>query len=327
MTVAFIGYYTITPTHCGTGQAAGAVDLPIARETHTQHPIFPATSIKGALRQRFQDDGVSRDHVKLWFGAELPSESTQDSTAEESTKSADERTPSAGSITFGEGRLLAFPVRALHTAFCYVTCPLILERFERDLHAYGLASFWPSELSSRGSESPWDVAEAIVGPGSCSSQPLILEDLVFDSQSDQVTSSPSVETLGAVLGQLLPGKEKATRRRLSAQLVVLSDELFEDLVRRTTSVQARIRLNETKTTTGGGGNLWYEENLPPDTLLGSFISVRKQTTNGAAKPASAERPDFFEQLEALTQKPLQIGGNETVGQGICLWTRGATAHG
>ena len=46
-----IGIYTLTPTHCGSGQAAGAVDLPIIREAHTRFPILPATAIKGVARQ------------------------------------------------------------------------------------------------------------------------------------------------------------------------------------------------------------------------------------------------------------------------------------
>lgn len=319
MTVALIGYYTITPTHCGTGQAAGAVDLPIAREAHTRHPIFPATSIKGAMRQRFKDEGVSEEHLKRWFGAELERGSADEPAGGEAR--------SAGSIIFGEARLLAFPVRALHTAFCYVTCPLVLERFERDLHAYRLESFWSAAPSSRGVGSPWDVGEASVGPSFPLSQPLVLEDLVFDSNSDSVRSTPDVEALGKALGQLLPENEKATRRRLSTQLVVLRDELFADLVRRTTSVQARIRLNEDKTTTGSGGNLWYEENLPPDTLLASFITVRTQTSNGAGQPGSTKPASFFDELGTRTSRPLQIGGNETVGQGICLWSRGDQANG
>ena len=44
------GIYTLTPTHCGTGQAAGAVDLPIAREAHTGLPLIPASSLKGIAR-------------------------------------------------------------------------------------------------------------------------------------------------------------------------------------------------------------------------------------------------------------------------------------
>ena len=44
------GIYLLAPTHVGTGQAAGAVDLPIARERHTGHPYLPATALKGVAR-------------------------------------------------------------------------------------------------------------------------------------------------------------------------------------------------------------------------------------------------------------------------------------
>lgn len=40
---ALIGIYTLTPTHFGTGQTTGAIDLPIARDASTDFPVLPAT--------------------------------------------------------------------------------------------------------------------------------------------------------------------------------------------------------------------------------------------------------------------------------------------
>ncbi|HSR52011.1 MAG TPA: RAMP superfamily CRISPR-associated protein, partial [Acidobacteriota bacterium] len=46
--------YTLGPVHCGTGQTTGAVDLPIARDSSTDLPILPATSLKGVAREAFE---------------------------------------------------------------------------------------------------------------------------------------------------------------------------------------------------------------------------------------------------------------------------------
>jgi len=42
--------FTRTPLHVGIGSSVGAVDLPIRRERHTNHPIIPGSSIKVPVR-------------------------------------------------------------------------------------------------------------------------------------------------------------------------------------------------------------------------------------------------------------------------------------
>jgi CRISPR-associated protein Cmr4 len=52
-----------SPIHCGTGQAIGGIDLPIAREKPTNVPLVPGSSLKGVLRALASDAaaGVHRD--------------------------------------------------------------------------------------------------------------------------------------------------------------------------------------------------------------------------------------------------------------------------
>jgi CRISPR-associated protein Cmr4 len=340
---ALLGIYTLTPTHCGTGKAMDAVDLPIAREGHTLHPILPSSSVKGALRSASERAGWG-GRVRGWFGPELRAGQSDEL--------------EAGNIVFTDARLLAFPVRALHTAFCWVTCPLILERFYRDLLAFDAARFWPSSKDNplHPSHEDWDghrnkvrVAEHVTGGA------LVLEDLVFSS-TDLVVQRSGLGTLAQAFGALLGPAEGGTRKRFTRDLVVLPDADFADLVVRTMPVQARIRLNDKKTTSGDGGNLWYEETLPADALLSVFALARDgargadtlttlidaagrpaPTSNAGAgksgnpgKPApaatGAEAVDQSgaaaaadESVPLLFSRPIQIGGNETVGQGFCLW--------
>jgi len=48
--------HALSPLHCGIGQAAGVVDLPIARSRATKLPIVPGSSLRGVLRQAIADD-------------------------------------------------------------------------------------------------------------------------------------------------------------------------------------------------------------------------------------------------------------------------------
>lgn len=274
------GLYTLTTTHCGTGQARGAVDLPIAREAHTDLPVIPATSVKGVVRSGYPD----KDQVEFLFGPDT---------------GADLK---VGALIFTEGKLLAFPVRALARPFFYVTCPLIIERFSRDLRAFDLRLLANLEPWIQGLPRDGTVllSEAIPGNETM----LVLEDLLFD----RIRVDPKMKELADQLTHLLPKGEAATRQRFARSLALVPDAEFMQLVKRLTPVQARIKLNEQKTTTGNGGNLWYEETLPADCLFSLFVRER-----------SVLKKPF--QMGPL--RLLQIGGNETVGQGQCWWTEEA----
>ncbi len=47
-----LGMLAETSTHPGMGQMVGAVDLPVARERTTGYPMIPSTALKGALRDK-----------------------------------------------------------------------------------------------------------------------------------------------------------------------------------------------------------------------------------------------------------------------------------
>ena len=46
--------HALSPLHAGVGQGIGLVDLPIAREATTNHPLLPGSSVKGVLRAEAQ---------------------------------------------------------------------------------------------------------------------------------------------------------------------------------------------------------------------------------------------------------------------------------
>jgi|GEM_PF-6268950 len=47
-----------SPTHVGSGSDLGLVDLPIQRESHTGFPKIEASSLKGAIRENFEESDV-----------------------------------------------------------------------------------------------------------------------------------------------------------------------------------------------------------------------------------------------------------------------------
>jgi len=94
--------------------------------------------------------------------------------------------------------------------------------------------------------------------------------------------------------------------------VILSDNDFTYFVQHATEVVARVRL-EYETKTVAPGALFYEEFLPPETLLYSVdIAGRSRNRDAPLEPAGV-----LQTLDASMPKVLQIGGNETTGKGLC----------
>jgi CRISPR-associated protein Cmr4 len=130
---------------------------------------------------------------------------------------------------------------------------------------------------------------------------------------------------------LLPADEEATRLRLKDNIVVLPDADASYLCQSAVPVQARIQLGEGKTTsrytredgTVDEGNLWYEETLPADALFTFFVAWRRdaKSVGGGGQKSPKEDVGLGSFLDiAAAQRHVQIGGNETVGQGWCWWT-------
>jgi CRISPR-associated protein Cmr4 len=295
------GIYTISPLHVSTGQAEGAIDLPVAKEPHTGYPVIPASSLKGVARDAFE--GAHKGDVDELFGPQpkrkKADEQTQEGAPEgEAARSSAKPALFAGALVFTEARLVAYAARSLNRPFLYVTSRLILERLHRDLRAAGIKGFDAPPLQPDGA--------VLVADAPLAKSTLVLEDLVY---AGDITESKELARIGKALGRLLPASEADTQRRLEKSLIVIPDDDFGSLVRRL-PVRARIKLDENKTTSGDDGSLWYEEQVPSDCLFVSMIGARRGKL-GALRTLQSKR-------EALEVS--QIGGNETVGEGICFWT-------
>lgn len=275
--------YNLTETHVGAAEALDAVDLPIVRESTTGLPILPETALKGVARERATRR--MQTEVERLFGPE-------------------EGELRAGRLIFGQGQLLFFPLRALGRPFVHATCPLLLGRLDRLRRAFGLEALVPPELL------PPPDRKVLVADEGLAGGDLLVER--FGYKKHDLAHSPALGRLSARIAAVLPRGEEDTRKRLASDAILLPDPDFVALVRGALPVRARVRLDdETRTTSGGDGNLWFEEMLPSDCTFWTIISEREGKED-VSKPMSAL-------IEAL--KPgVQLGGGETLGQGRCWWS-------
>jgi CRISPR-associated protein Cmr4 len=153
----------LTPLHVGEGAQVGAVDLPVARERHTDWPFVPGASLKGALRAHARREGRSDEDIQRAFGAK-PDESLF-----------------RGTTSFGDGLLLAVPARTFTSTFALLASPLTLGRFARQVSA-------APELPT-----PSTAERLLVGGGLDLKVPgkelAVVEDLCFIQESDTLVDS------------------------------------------------------------------------------------------------------------------------------------------
>ncbi|WP_282610827.1 type III-B CRISPR module RAMP protein Cmr4 [Pelagibius sp. Alg239-R121] len=272
-----VGMLAETFIHAGVGQSQGAVDLPVSREATTRYPYIAGSSFKGALRDAATSQWCEKDsedpRVSRMFGGKA--------------------SEGAGELIISDVRLALLPVRSLNSAYRWVTCPAILNRIRRDHSRAGEKCFQEVPKVSPG------VAILPNGKEEHLAR-LYLEEQAFDFVED-VDCGEIIETLGTLLF------ENSGVGGLSEKLAILHDDDFQSFAEYGLSVQARNKLTDKKTVDRGA--LWYEETLPPDTLMYSLIGRRSSAKNG-------EDPvTHFRSLVKDTRAYLQIGGNETVGQG------------
>lgn len=285
--------HALTFLHPGTGQTTGVVDLPIQREIHTGFPMIASSGLKGSLRDKAECDWGKGGVVDEVFGSDPGVGS--------------EVVLKAGALAVTDARILAFPVRSLQKVFVWVTCPMVLRRLRRDMELGGLSvAGIPLDLRVQ--------TERVLAPrGGGFQSPLVLEEIAFEvvPQLDLIgVTTPG--GAGKGITALFPDD---MREEIADRLVAISDEDFQYLVRHATQVSARIALNERKTTTGDGGNLWYEETLPPETIMYALLVASKPRNGGEGlKDASGV---IMKVEELFATGYLQVGGNETVGQGWC----------
>lgn len=291
---AILYLHAVTSLHPGSGTALGVVDLPIQRERHTNWPVVPGSSLKGVLREAMRPALRGNGEWEAIFGPETRNASAH-----------------AGAVTFTDARLLAFPVRSLKGVFAWVTCKAVLDRYARDL---ALAGITADGLSSIVDPQTGHMLAHEKSPLLIEGQSALLEEFDFTRSGD---SSPVAEWLSRHAGA-----DKATQERLQSHLVVLNETDFTHFAVHATEIVARVGI-DADTRTVRNGALFYEEFLPPETLLYAVLLAEGSRKAEVTKTGAAILGIVRENLP----KTLQIGAGETIGKGlVAVSLRGAEAH-
>ncbi len=305
-----------TPVHAGSGSELGLVDLPIQRERHTDFPKIEASGLKGCIKEAFEtankevdingnkirprdkikyrkdNTEVERDYLSLVFGPE----------------DGDEH---ASAIAFTDARILLFPVKSLKGIFAWVTCPMVLERFGKEISMAGI------NFDNFGNFGEFTVPQQT---NLAINSKIVLEEFTFE-----VTENEKATQVAQWLAEkIFPADNsyKFWKEKLKKDLVILSDDDFKQFVKTSTEVITRTRIDD-KTGTVASGALWTEEYLPQDTILYSLVmftepKVAEDEGKGVFKVGDSQKEaelvaKFFK--DGLPEV-VQIGGNQTIGKGF-----------
>ena len=310
MTPLLFHLHALSALHAGTGQAVGAVDLPIAREKASNLPYLPGSSLKGVLRDQFAEQVAGSPPAdkdpptlqSILFGPERINKNED---------------AFAGALAVNDARLLLFPVRSMAGVMAWATCPFILRQYRQTLEIAGVKP--PAEVPTLSSGNA-----AVVEIGCVlmlAENALLLDDLDLEA-----TVSASATAWAEHFRKTLFGADDEAQRHFDPRFVILADDDFSFLANTSTEVRARIRIND-DTGTVDDGALWYEENLPAESVLFGLIGVGVDRST-AKRPSSALCADFGKRMNNGTGTTLQIGGKASVGRGLVrlMLTGGASCE-
>ncbi|MBA4603664.1 type III-B CRISPR module RAMP protein Cmr4 [Thermoactinomyces mirandus] len=264
-----MGMLAETHIHPGAGQVYGVIDLPVAREQTTDYPMIPGSGLKGALRDKYKEEGVK--DVEYLFGKE----------------------DQAGVFGVTDARLLLLPVRSFTGHYRWVTCPYLIKRLYRDLHLIGYAD---RNRLSLPLEFPGLSEEKMITATQAKDGPIFLEEFTFEVVPDR----ERIEQLAAFTGLLI--HHDCLKEELPERLSIITDEEFAHFARYALPVNFR---NELENDTKKSKSLWQEEVIPPDTLFYTLFIARLGKDEDLKRVLAYLNKNVY----------LQVGGNETVGQG------------
>ncbi len=280
--------YVETPLHAGAGRSLGVVDLPIQREKVTGYPMVQASGLKGCLRSEclLVNGGAGTLDIPEIFG---PEDSSY-----------------AASISFGDARILLFPVRSLNGTFAWVTCKEVLEGFRRSLT--GCSQQVPD----------WNIPEITdpqmalrsgAGVNIPNQAQIVLEEYTFTSERNEVVS----EIAEWLANYAIPDSNEYQyiKDSLKRKLVLLHENSFRDFTQTSTEVQTHIKINP-DTNTVSNRALWVTENLPAETLMYAPVYASRSRAPGANKTAD----EILQSFAGYGITRVQLGGDNTTGQGI-----------
>ena len=205
-------------------------------------------------------------------------------------------TESAGSWMFTDLRILCLPVRSFYGVFAYVTCPLILSRLQRMVNALNI------ELGINSVTDVLDIEVSHLEVAAHNETQIHHENRVFLEDID-LSLNPNLADRAHQIAQTIAGWvfPEGERDMFIERFAIVSNETFSFLSETATEIVARVRLEDDVKTVAQGG-LWYEETVPAEAIFYGFV-------------VSASDAASLSKLQEVSL--IQIGGDATIGRGIC----------
>ncbi len=274
--------------HCGIGQGLSDIDLPTAKESVTGYPFIPGSSLKGVLRNRFDDNSEA---FQAAFGPEPNSASEY-----------------ASALSFSDARLVCLPVRSWFGTFAYMTSPTALNLLRRLLAEHGNSNLpglpdFASETSTYRAALP--KGSKLISQGRLAERVLLEDlDLLVDNKSQEIAGS-----WANLLAELLYSGEPQAQPLFKERFAIVDDNVMSFLCETGLPVAAHNCIDENGIVKAGA--LWYEEFVPPEAVFCGAIYA------GDGKGTHSNRK-AEELLKLVCSQPIhtQVGGSATTGRGL-----------
>lgn len=318
-----------TPLHAGSGSELGVVDLPIQRERHTDFPKIESSSLKGGLREAFEEPttfepftiGKEKETVtptsKVKAADNDPYQSALNLVFGPENAGNDAH---AGALGFTDARLLLFPVKSMKGVFAWITCPKALQQLQNDLKLCKI-------------QVNWSVPDDAIVPKDCQlfitekKDKLVLEEytFTFDPTANTAAQENCANLVKWLSEYLFPVALQGQadpyaywRKKMQTDVVVLTNDDFRDFVMLSTEVITRTRIDNA-TGTVARGALFTEEYLPAESMLYSLALASPifHDNKGIFKQnGTSEETVVMEFFKGGLPDVIQLGGNATIGKGI-----------
>jgi len=212
---------------------------------------------------------------------------------------------------------LLFPVKSLKGIFAWITCPMVLERFRKELEMLGIND---PNISSK-LKNIENLKNSIPEKSDLAiDSKVVLEEFTFTMEK-----KPDTQKIAEWLADnVFPsdGAYSYWKEKLKKDLVILEDDEFKQFVKTSTEVITRTKIDN-NTGTVESGALWTEEYLPQDTIMYSLVMftqprVKDDDKKGIFKADSPEKEAklIHEFFKNGLPEVIQIGGNQTIGKGF-----------
>jgi len=294
---------TETPVHAGAGESVGHVDLPLQRDVVKEIPIIQPSEIKGPLR----------DYLTNYLNLKQETENPNLKQKTEILFGPEEKGDEYSScISFTEAKILFFPVKSIYGIFAYITSPLVLNEFFRLFH------FIDEKINFSLNEILQYDTCYITNSNSIitNNNKVYLGEFVFNVQQKDIKINDK-DIFEFFKDIIFPDNEeyKYWKDNFPKRTIIVSDNMFKDLVNLSTEVVTRNRINDqTGVVDEEEGGLWDEENLPSDTILYSGLFVIDPYKKNEIIKDHKEGLDFLR--KNLDKNRVQIGGHKTIGRGF-----------